>query len=185
MTQIYIAILRGINVNGKNMIKMPALKLAMEEQGFSDVQAYLQSGNLIFTTGKTECTRLEEMIRTMIAEKFRLEVPVMVQYATYMKQTRDNNPFLQRNGIDETKLHVTFLDQEATVDDMAKIPAESYLPDEFVIREKVIYLFCPGGYGTTKLNNNFFEKKLNTIATTRNWNTVNKLVDLAREKQEA
>ena len=91
---------------------------------------------------------------------------------------RNENPFIKTEAIDETKLHVTFLTQVPEKSNVDKIDVGKYAPDEFFVDGKVIYLICPGGYGNTKLTNNFFESKLKMTATTRNWNTVNKLVEM-------
>lgn len=166
------------------MIKMPALVVAMEEVGFQNIRSYLQSGNLIFESSDEGVEELAERITSKILETFTLDVPVIVLDGVYLKQVREENPFLEREGIDETKLHATFLANVPDAASLNKINAEKYRPDEFVVRNKVVYLSCPAGYGTTKLTNNFFESKLKIMATTRNWNTVNKLVELSDNSQK-
>ena len=93
----------------------------------------------------------------------------------------DNNPFIKKKGIQLDKLHVTFLGTLPESSLVKAIEKLNFSPDEFVITGREIYLHCPGGYGNTKLSNNFFEKKLFVKATTRNWNTVNKLWEMAKE----
>ncbi len=173
----FIAVLRGINVSGKNMIKMPNLVKTFEDLGFADVNTYLQSGNILFRSGEKN-TDWEQKIRHQIDKDFGLSVPVIVFSHEYLQRIREENPFTGKTGIDQNKLHVTFLSEEPSRENFEKIKAEQYLPDEFILRDKVIYLFCPAGYGNTKLHNNFFENKLKVMATTRNWNTVNKLAEL-------
>jgi uncharacterized protein (DUF1697 family) len=97
-----------------------------------------------------------------------------------MKVVLSNNPFLSEKNIDESKLHVTFLGEFPSKEQIKKTETLNYEPDRFNIAGKEIYLYCPNGYGRTKLNNNFFENKLNVMATTRNWNTVKKLVEMAK-----
>jgi len=178
---IYVAILRGVNVSGKNLIKMPALVKSIESIGFEGVKSYIQSGNLVFETAKGEFAEIAKRIHDQINHDFGFDIPVLVIEAKELETIRDGNPFVQRSDIDLSKLHVTFLESEPDEDCIALIDPEKYLPDEFVLIGKTIYLNCPVGYGTTKLNNNFFESKLKVKATTRNWNTVNKLVEMAKQ----
>ncbi|WP_165940074.1 DUF1697 domain-containing protein [Dyadobacter psychrotolerans] len=177
----YIAILRGVNVSGKNMIKMPALVKAFEDIGFESVAAYLQSGNVLFSSENGNVADLQKRITEKIALDFGFDIPVIVFSSQYLRQVRKDNPFLKKADFDSTMLHVTFLAQAPDKTNLEKLDTAKYLPDEFVVDEKVIYLNCPGGYGTTKFNNNFFENKLKVTATTRNWNTVNKLAELSGE----
>ena len=175
----YIAILRGINVSGKNMVKMPALVKAFESIGFENVRSYVQSGNVVFQSEPIGPERLQRLISEQIEKDLGLSVPLLVLEEIYLKQVIENNPFVKRQDIDLAKLHVTFLAQEPDQEKISKIDSDKYNPDEFIFDKKVIYLNCPGGYGKTKLHNNFFEGKLKVDATTRNWKTVNALVELA------
>ena len=176
----YVAILRGVNVSGKNMIKMPALVKSIESIGFEAVRSYIQSGNLVFEAATGDFGNLARRIHEQIRHDFSFDIPVLVIEAKELENIREGNPFAQRSNIDLSKLHVTFLESEPQNDRVSLIDAEKYLPDEFVLAGKSIYLNCPVGYGSTKLNNNYFESKLKVKATTRNWNTVNKLVEMAK-----
>src|SRR6202008_1647475 len=92
-----------------------------------------------------------------------------------------NNPFINKRKEDVTKLHVTFLSAEPEKANIDKIKGGNYVADEFRVTGKTVYLFCPNGYGNTKLSNTFFENKLKVTATTRNWKTINELVIMATE----
>jgi uncharacterized protein (DUF1697 family) len=179
--ETYIAILRGINVSGQKMIKMPALKKMFEDLGFGNVQTYIQSGNVLFHHAKADDTDLGKLIHEGIQQTFGFEVPVIVLSKADMEAVFHQNPFAKDSEKDVSKLHVSFLSQIPEIELVNKIEATKYLPDEFVVKEKTIYLFCPAGYGQTKLHNNFFESKLKCTATTRNWKTVNELLKLAEE----
>ena len=174
----YVAILRGINVSGKNMIKMPALVKLFEQIGCKDVKTYVQSGNVIFKHPLVKTKDFEKQIRELIEKELNLKVPVIIFEENYLQKVKIDNPFVIENDIDLSKLHVTFLSDEPTKENAAKISADQFLPDEFVIDKKVIYLHCPVSYGNTKLTNNYFENKLKVTATTRNWKTVNALAEL-------
>lgn len=181
----YISILRGINVSGHNPIKMKDLQVLYEEMGFNRVKTYIQSGNVVFGYRATETEKLEEIISGEIRRKFGYQVPVIVTGHDQLKIVSENNPFLNDRNEDALKLHVTFLSAEPEVDLPGKIDGSVYMPDEYIIAEKTIYLFCPNGYGNTKLSNTFFEKKLKVQATTRNWKTVLELVKMSQDSFHA
>lgn len=175
----YISLLRGINVSGRNPVKMKALQAMYESLGFSKVITYIQSGNVVFRSEPAEPEELERKISSGIFRSFGFDVPVFVLDPETLKKTVSLNPFLPSRSEEIFHLHLTFLSAEPDKSISGSLIAEKYLPDEFLFIAKVIYLYCPGGYGNTKLNNNFLEKKLNVTATTRNWKTVLELVKIA------
>ena len=179
--ETYISILRGINVSGHKLIKMDALKKLFEDLSFKNIRTYIQSGNVIFETKKVDTKNLEAKIEKQIFKTFGFEVLVLVKEKNEWKTVLNNNPFLKNRNEDISKLHVTFLSSEPEQTNIDNILQTKFNNDEFIILEKIIYLFCPDGYGNTKLSNNFFENKLKVSATTRNWKTIielNKLTDL-------
>ena len=178
--QTYISILRGINVGGQRKILMADLKALYEGLGLADVRTYIQSGNVAFTTDTTVFNNdLARTLEQAIAKQYLFDVPVIVRSSAEMRHILEANPFARREGIQTEKLHATFLAAAPSANELEKVRALNYSPDEFVISGTEVYLHCPGGYGETKLSNKFFESKLKVSATTRNWNTVNKLVELA------
>jgi uncharacterized protein (DUF1697 family) len=176
--ETYIALLRGINVSGQKMIKMGDLIKALEELNFSNIRTYIQSGNIIFQSDKTDPSQLAVKISGKISDHFRFEVPVVIRTLAELEQVSENNPFLLSRNEDVNKFHVTFLAEGPDPVDLKKIEENSFLPDEFIISGKEVYLFCPNGYGRTKLTNTFFENKLKSTATTRNWKTIRQLLIL-------
>ena len=175
----YIALLRGINVNGQKMMSMEKLRTLLEDLGFTGVTTYIQSGNAIFQAGKVPHFTLEKKIQASILDVFGFSVPVMVKTKEEWKEIVGKNPFLGRGNIDESKLHVTFLSDVLNQSVIDEILAGEYGNDKCIFSGKTVYLFCPNGYGKTKLSNTFFEKKTSLIATTRNWKTILKLLELA------
>ena len=175
---LFICLLRGINVSGKNKIKMDLLRQLFIETGFGGVQTYIQSGNVIFQSDVTETGQLALVISIKIKEAFGFTVPVLVLTVAELRKALKYNPFITDLTKDPVFLHLTFL---STAPDEAKIEKmlqKQYFPDIFECIENVIYLYCPAGYGNTKLTNTFFENKLNVTATTRNWRTANELLRL-------
>ncbi|MFA8344353.1 MAG: DUF1697 domain-containing protein [Rhodothermaceae bacterium] len=175
----YIAILRGINVSGKNKIKMAELKLMFEQAGFKNVVTYIQSGNIIFEHKKSDVVTLQKSIETEIKKTFDLDVPALVLEKKTLSKIFSNNPFLTKRSEDINFLHATILENIPEKSLVSKIENFESGSDEFIVEKNVIYVFCPNGYGRTKLTNIFFENKLKTKATTRNWKTVTKLIELS------
>lgn len=177
--QTFISILRGINVSGQKKILMADLKSLYESQKFSDVSTYIQSGNVSFKTNeKLSDVQLAQKIEKAIYKKYSFEVPVIIRNEDELIKITSSNPFLKEKSIDIKKLHVTFLSQIPDNAEIKNITEVDYSPDRFIITGKEIYLHIPESYGETKLSNNFFEKKLKVKATTRNWNTVNQLLEM-------
>ena len=173
----YVSLLRGINVSGKNIIKMVDLKALFESLGLRDVVTYIQSGNVLFKS-ELKPEDLVKKIHSAIQNQFNLSIAVQVLSVDELQNIYENNPFLAKQSGDISKLHVTFLAMVPDAGLASKIIEEYDCNDEFIIYNKAIYVFCPGGYGRTKLNNNFFESKLKTKATTRNWKTIAKFIDM-------
>lgn len=147
--------------------------------GFKKVITYIQSGNVIFNSiHDASISELTQKIESAIFKKYGFQVPVIIRTADEMKAILRSNPFLKGEGYATEKFYITFLEDKPQPADIEKINHFNSPPDRFIIINREIYLDCAGGYGTTRLSNTFFENKLKVRATTRNWNTVNKLVEL-------
>ena len=177
----YISILRGINVSGKNLIKMEALRNTYENLGFVNVTTYVQSGNVIYSTPDSNITEMEEKIVNEIEKDYGIVVPVMVMSDKKLIQIINQNPFITDPRKEITYLHVTFLSSQVNNTDIKTIEEKKQENEEVVLNGDVVYLYCPNGYGKTKLNNNFLESKLKVTATTRNWKTTNELLKIAHK----
>jgi uncharacterized protein (DUF1697 family) len=176
----FISILRGINVGGQKKIRMEDLKSLYEELRFREVTTYIQSGNVIFKTSiNLSIPEISEKIEKAIGRKYNFHVPVIIRTIEEMNHILSSNPFLKGKGIDMEKLHVTFLGKEPDPIQVEQTLKFDFPIDRFQIIGKEVYLYCPGGYGNTKLSNTFFENKLKVQATTRNWKTVGRLTELA------
>ncbi len=171
----YISMLRGINVSGQKKIKMADLRAMYESLGFQQVNSYIQSGNVAFACPSKSNSKLEEMISKGIKDTFGFDVPVWVRTKDYFEKAIKECPF---KTITEETLkyhHLTFLGAIPSADLVKALETLDFSPDVFVIKEDRIFIHCPQGYGRSKLNNNFFERKLKVKATTRNWKSVNVL----------
>jgi uncharacterized protein (DUF1697 family) len=173
----YIALLRGVNIAG-NALPMERVRQILARLGFENVRTYVQSGNVVFQAQGSP-TGWVEKIEQALAGKARLPVSVIVRSAAELERVIAGNPFLKQKAIDRSKLHVTFLDRPAPRDAAHKLAAIDAGDDQFHAAGSEIYLHCPNGYGRTKLANNRLEKVLAARATTRNWNTVTRLAEMA------
>jgi uncharacterized protein (DUF1697 family) len=181
--QTYLSLLRAVNVLGKNLVKMPELVRILEKSGFNNVRTYIQSGNIIFSSGEKSCDILAGIIRETITKHWGFTVQVLVLTPHEMSEIVSNNPFAARKGIDHSRMHVTILDRVPDRDRTEKLLAYDYPPDEIIISGRAAYLHCPEGYGRTKYNTTFIEKKLELQATSRNWNSCLRLLELCQDLQ--
>jgi uncharacterized protein (DUF1697 family) len=177
----YISILRGINVSGQKLIKMDDLRKSYENLGFRSVTTYVQSGNVVFTGNKAKPDELAQTITQQIEKDIGFDVPVIVLTIDTLKQIINSNPFLKDSDKDKTFLHVTFLSSKPQKFEISAIEEKKLSGEEISIADNAVYLYCPNGYGKSKLNNIFLETKLKVSATTRNWKTTNELFKIAQQ----
>ena len=164
----YISLLRGVNVSGQKKIKMEDLKKAYESLGFKNVRTYIQSGNVVFDSDNSLLNKIENKLK----EVFGFEVKVLIRTKEEFKKIIQNNPFKEKD-----RTYVIFLSEAPKNKPIDEINKSKDKNEEFFINSKEVYLFLPS-YGRTKLNNNFFERKLKLTCTTRNFRTVTKLFEI-------
>jgi uncharacterized protein (DUF1697 family) len=175
--QTLVALLRGINLGGKNKVPMADLKVQLAELGLEDVVTYIQSGNAVFRSPVAK-TRVAADIAKRVATAYGLDVKVIVRTPAELGRIAKANPYLPGEK-DVSKLHVIYLDRAPKAADKAKLDPDRSPPDEFTVRGREIYLHLPNGLGRSKLTIDYFERRLGVAATARNWNTLLKLIDLA------
>ena len=176
----YVSILRGINVSGQKIIKMADLKSLYENLGFGNVVTYIQSGNVIFETDNKTTADIKSTIEKAIERKYKFTVPAIIRTNKELKKVIDQCPFGDIDfNKDGTKVLVTFLATKPEKNKVNKIKRFVVAPEDLVVSGKEIYLYCPNGYGKSKLSNTFLENKLDIEATTRNIKSVLKLHDLS------
>jgi uncharacterized protein (DUF1697 family) len=180
--ETYISMLRGINVGGK-VIKMDALREMCSQMGLKDVRTYIQSGNIIYSYKKILPKKLDALLNENIKKSFGYDVPVITLTVPELQAVIKTNPMSKQKSRDQAFMHVTLLDKKPESEKVKAIMDGDYQGHEFEWIDRAIYLYTPGGYGNTKLNNSFFEKKLKVSGTTRNWKTINELLKMAEEKE--
>jgi uncharacterized protein (DUF1697 family) len=173
----YVALLRGINVGGKNMLPMKDLAEMFREAGCADVSTFIQSGNVLFSAGRNAESVLSEKISRRIEARFGYRIPVVLRSLEELGRAATANPFLTA-GVDEKALHIYFLRDLPTREAVAGLDAERSRPDRFTVRGREIYLHLPNGMARTKLTNAWVDSRLRTVSTARNWNTTLKLLAL-------
>jgi uncharacterized protein (DUF1697 family) len=175
----FIAVLRSINVGGRNRVPMADLRALMSSLGFGDVTTYVQSGNVVFTAAGSR-QAIAGAIEEQISAELGLAVPVIVRSKRQLQGIVAGTPFAGLD-VDPKVLHVTFLAQRPEPGGVAELAgrAGQFGTDECEVIGEDVYLYCPGGYGETKLSNAFLERRLGVTATTRNWRTVTTLAEMA------
>ncbi|MFN8211914.1 MAG: DUF1697 domain-containing protein [Bacteroidales bacterium] len=176
--EVCVCLLRGINVSGKNMIRMPVLQELFSGLGYRNIATYVQSGNIVFTHSGKETGILTAEIEKVIKEKLNLEVPAVIRTRAEIKTILENNPFYDSSPDGADRLYVTMLKTSPSVAKLSELKEIDFSPEKLSIRGLDAYIFCPDGYGRAKLNNNFIEKKSGSVATTRNWKTINALNEM-------
>jgi uncharacterized protein (DUF1697 family) len=174
---LYVALLRGVNVGGKNKLPMQDLVTMFEGAGCRDVCTYIQSGNVVFRATEARASKVPSLVARSVADRLGFRAPVVMRTAAELRVVARGNPFL-RAGADPDFLHVMFLADRPAAAKVAALDSKRSPPDEFEVRGRDIYLRCPNGAARTKLTNGYFDTKLETTSTMRNWRTVLKLVEM-------
>lgn len=174
----HLALLRGINVSGHNMIKMDVLKTILENAGFQNVQTYIQTGNVFVDSEEENSASVGFAIKQIIFKELGLEVPVVVISKEDLEACLKNNPYLKEKECDTKKLYVAFISKELSSGALNDLKISQFKPDEAAIDKSRIYIKYAVGAGKTRLDQKYIEKKLNVVATIRNWNTVTTLLEM-------
>ncbi len=175
----YIILLRGINVGGHKKILMTELKQLISDLGFKNVKTYIQTGNII-VNADLSISKIKTAISKAIEEKYGFHVPVLVIKPDTLRGIIDAYP-LNKEKQEKSYFTLLYNKPQQEVIDTLNATSDDYENEEFVITEACIYFYCATGYGRTKLNNNFFEKKLGVTGTARNYKTMMKLLSLSEE----
>jgi len=173
----HIALLRAVNVTGVNRVAMNELAALFGSLGHRDVVTYIQSGNVVFSTDLAPAS-LRPSLRDAINAHFSLAIDLVVLDAAELADIVERFPF-KDDGIPRAGSHIGFLAEHVTKDVAARLDPNRSPPDEFVVDGRAVHFSYPGGVGRTKLTTAYVERTLGTIMTVRNWNTVERLVQLS------
>ena len=173
----YVSLLRAVNLGSHQKLKMSELAAAYESSGVTNVRTYIQSGNVVFQATSALAERVGTEVPRRIAEGFGLRVPVIIRTTKEFRDTVKRHPFVAE-ARDPTHLHIGFLADVPHPESVASLdPARSDV-DSFAVLGKAVFLYVPGGMARTKLTTDYFDRRLGTVMTVRNWRTVNTLVEM-------
>lgn len=172
----YIILLRGVTPTGKNRVPMAQLRQALSDNGFKNVQTWIQSGNVILDS-ELSAKEVAVKVNNIIKENIGADLEIIVKTPVEIKTVLDENPFGEEYDISR----VFFMQFNAIPDQklVDALQAVDFGEDKFIFTPHAIYLFIPGSAAKTKLNNSFIERKLKIDATTRNFNTLSKMIELS------
>ncbi|MET7853388.1 DUF1697 domain-containing protein [Streptomyces avermitilis] len=175
----YAALLRGINVGGNKKVPMAQLRTLLQELGYGGVATYLQSGNAVFTSDHGDERSLAAEVGQAIEKHFGFTVDVLVRDHAYLKAVREACPFPAAE-LEAKQLHVTYFSGPVDAERFASLDQPAFLPEEFRLGDRALYLYAPDGLGRSKLGEALARPRLlkGLVATSRNWNTVVKLEEL-------
>jgi len=177
----YISILRGINVSGQKKIKMADLRSFYENQGLGEVRTYIQSGNVLFVSETRSKEEIKRIIEEAIKENYGFHVPVDIRTEGEYKKIIEDCPFKEAQfDRNNTKVLISFLSGEPPQNKVDQLESKANPPEKLKVGSRVVYLYCPNGYGKSKLSNSYIESGLGLVSTTRNWKTVLKLLELSQ-----
>ncbi|KOU00936.1 MULTISPECIES: DUF1697 domain-containing protein [Streptomyces] len=182
MTTTYAALLRGINVSGSKRVPMAELRTVLTELGHTGIATYLQSGNAVFRSDGDDENALSTALEQALHRRFGFTVDCLVRDAGYLAAVAEACPFPAAE-LEGRQLHVTYFDRAVDAERFADLEAGGFLPEEFRLGDRCLYLYAPDGLGRSKLAEALARPRhvKGLTATTRNWNTVAKLVELTRD----
>ncbi|MFJ5261896.1 DUF1697 domain-containing protein [Streptomyces sp. NPDC088387] len=181
-TTTYAALLRGINVGGSRKLPMAELRTLVEGLGHGAVRTYLQSGQAVFTAADADPDSLAAELSAAIEKHFGFTVDLIVRDHAYLSAIADACPYPAAE-LEGKQLHVTYFSEPVDETRFDDLDRAAFLPEEFSLGDRALYLYAPNGLGRSKLAEQLARPRYaqsGLIATTRNWNTVVKLVELTR-----
>ena len=175
----FITLLRGINVGGHKKILMLDLRNLLSKSKLNDVQTYIQSGNIVFSSTELNTEELAKHIESVIENKYGFHVPTLVLTNQNLLDALANNPFIEDDLKDNKKLNFTFLYTEPNPQQIKVLKEYSFDNEELIIHNSMVYQYFGNGAAKAKFTGNFIENKLKVTTTSRNLRTVEKLISLS------
>ena len=174
--QRYAALLRGVNVGGKNKLPMADLRVIFTEAGCAAVETYIQSGNVVFEATPSLAESVPAIVTQAVLSRFGFESPVVIRSGAELRQVAASNPF--DTSEDHRLLYVAFLGETPSAEAVSRLDPERSPPDAFAVRGRNVYLHYPNGVARSKLTNEYLAAQLSTASTMRNWRTVLTLLEM-------
>ena len=177
----WIALMRGINVGGRNRISMADLSSVFTDAGARNVETFIQSGNVVFDATEAAAPKIRAKAAKLLLERRDMDAPIVIRSASDFRAAVDRNPFADE-GVDPETLHLGFLLDMPVPDAVASIDHARSDVDRFRIVGSEVYLHIPGGVARTRLTSAFFDRALGTVLTVRNWRTTTRLLELLESR---
>lgn len=179
--KVVVSMLRGVNLGPHKRIKMDALRELYKSLGLNEPQTYVQSGNVLFKTSERSLAAIAKRIEEGIEATFGFHSDVILRTPAELESVIARNPFASRNGIEPGKLLVTFLAGDPTPEARAKVAAIQCDPEELLLDGRELFIYYPNGAGRSKLTPAIIERALRISGTARNWNSVTKMLEMAKQ----
>lgn len=176
----YIAFLRGINVSGQKKVPMAELRFLLSQNGFTDVKTYIQSGNVVFEKEDESIAEMNTSLEQLIKTHFGFYVPIIIKSVTDINNILKHNPFTKKEDLEFNRIYFVLLFDKPEKEWVERLRQEVYPNEQWELVNDCLYLKCERGYGKSKLNNNLVERKLKVEATTRNYRTLMKMLELGK-----
>jgi len=176
---VIISMLRGVNLGPHNRLKMEELRALYDSLKLRDAQSYVQSGNVIFRSEEKNLQELARRIEGAIEKKFRFRPPVILRTTAELREAIAKNPFAKRREIEASKLLVTFLDRDPGKEAREQALKIDTAPEELRMQGREVYIYFPNGMARPKMKWAAIERVLKTQWTGRNWNSVQKMLEMA------
>ncbi len=173
----YIVLLRGVMPTGKNKVPMARLREVLANAGFGNARTYIQSGNALVDSDFS-AKEVETHVHDLIKKHIGADLAVVARTGAQLQKVLDENPF--KEGYDISRVFFVSFAELPPSQKVKELLAQDFSPEEFAIIKNTAYMYIPGTYGRTFLSNNFLEKKLGVAATTRNFNTISKLIEMSK-----
>ena len=174
----WVCLLRAINLGSHNKVPMPALRDALAEAGFTDVQTYVQSGNVVVSSGHRTAVEVSEAVRALVGERFDVDQPVMVRTAEQVRGVVDANPFPEAGAERPKLLHVVFLTGAPSPEAVERVHSEDLTRDVVRVVGEDMYVDYGDSVHASKLSPAYFSRRLGVEGTARNWRTVLALAEM-------
>ncbi|MEL6105498.1 MAG: DUF1697 domain-containing protein [Planctomycetota bacterium] len=176
--ETWIALFRGINVGGNNVLPMADLRASLESLKLKNVRTYIQSGNVVFESSSKKGETIANKIAAVVKREFGFSVQVLVLHAKDFLATMSSNPFAE-SVADPKSVHLLFLREASNSPQIAKIDEAKAPSEDYRLTDRVFYLHAPDGIARSKLAANV-EKYLGVTATGRNLRTVTKVASMCK-----